>query len=324
MFMKKSNYLTILGILVLSLLVVYSANAHSLSARLRAGSTWSYTFGGTNNDYGKFLMPTNDGGYIVAGTVRSYRSGEYDYWIIKLDSNAQILWQKTFGGYNHEYLNWIEQTSDGGYIITGCLASYGNGGYYDVWVLKLNPLGDLEWQKFYDTSMTDYPWEIHQLNDGGYILSAKYGVTDCLDCKVMVLRLDASGNIIWHKIMGNAPWNDTIAITPTNDGGFAVTGNVKNVGAGGFDFWVAKLNSAGEIIWQKAYGATSDDLIFSILQTSDGGYLLGGQTRSFGNGESDAIILKVDAYGTIQWQKTYGGELPESCMDYRKSQLSLT
>jgi hypothetical protein len=315
--MKGNYYLKVMGCVAITIFIGCSAQAQFKTSQWMASTTWSYTFGGTNNEYGEFLLPTSDGGYIVAGSTRSYGSGEDDFWVIKVDANVHVLWQKTFGGYNFEYLYWIEETNDGGYVFTGSISSYSSGGY-DAWVIKMNKNGIVEWQKAYGTIINDYPWQVHQLKNGGYIVSAKYGYVDCTNCQIMVLRLDSSGNLLWNKIMGNAPWNEVTAIRQTDDEGFIVTGNVTNFGKGRYDFWIAKLNASGTIEWQKAYGGPQDDLVNSIIQTNDGGYLLAGKTKSFGAGGFDAAIIKIDKIGNIVWQKTYGGSLDDRAFSINK------
>jgi len=307
-FMKLTMYIKIIsyvGIIALCMLIASTANAQTQTKNIMAKQTWSYAYGGASYECPITLARTFDGDYVITGYSSSFGSGGLNFWVIKLDSSGNIIFQKTYGGGGEEYSYWIEQTNDGGYVVVGATASFGYGGY-DLWILKLNSAGDIEWQKAYGTSITEYGWEIHQTGDGGYIVSGKSGSVSCTNCKVLVLKLDSSGNIIWQKTYGNAIWLDPASVQVTNDG-YIITGNANTIGAGGFDFWVAKLDFDGNIMWQNAYGGPNDEFSNVIRQTDDGGYLVAGKTKSYGAGDFDAIVLKLDRNGAILWQKTYGG-----------------
>lgn len=316
----KFTYYAITFAIFISMLIYAGTNAQAQSTNFRAQSTWAYTFGGTSYDSARTVALTSDGNYLVAGYTSSFGAGDFDFWIIKIDPSGNIIWQKTFGGRNPEYMYSIEQTKDGGYVATGGTLSFGSG-EYDLWVLKLNSKGDIEWQKAYGTSATEYGWEIHQTDDGGYIVSGKYGNVMCLDCKVLILRLDPAGNLVWQKALGNAVWLDPASVQITSDAGYIVTGQVNSMGAGGFDFWVAKLDSKSEIVWQKTYGGPKDDYANAIRQTDDGGYIVVGKTDSSGAGDFDAAVLKLDQSGNIMWQKTYGGSKADRAWTVEKDTM---
>jgi len=275
---------------------------------------WAASYGGKESEYAytSSIQQTSDGGYVVAGETESFGAGDWDIWILKLDEDGTIQWQKTYGGQSHDEASSIQQTSDGGYVVTGQTLSFG-AGLSSVWVLKLREDGTIQWQKTFggpEWWASEGAWSIQQTSDGGYIVAGfttYFGVGGPMDFWVLKLRED--GAIQWQKTFGGTGFDDARAgsIQQTSDGGYVVAGRTDSFGAGRSDFWVLKLREDGTIQWQKTYGGRADDQPHSIQQTSDGGYAVAGWTYSFGAGDWDVWILKLDENGTIQWQKTYGG-----------------
>ncbi|MFA5778239.1 MAG: hypothetical protein WC870_01990, partial [Candidatus Paceibacterota bacterium] len=263
--------------------------------------TWEKTYGGVGSDIAYSIQQTTDGGYVVAGI------SNFDYWILKLDSAGAITWQKTYGGASGDTAKSIQQTADGGYIIAGETYSFGAGSNEDYWVLKLDSAGAITWQKTYGGAGTDYAKSIQQTADGGYVLA---GYTDSVGAgsyDFLILKLDSAGVITWQKTYGGAFGELLFSAQQTADGGYVLAGYTNSpAGGGNYDFWVLKLDSAGAITWQKKYGGAGTDYAKSIQQTADGGYIVTGETFSFGPG-GDILILKLDSAGAISWQKTYGG-----------------
>jgi uncharacterized repeat protein (TIGR02543 family) len=279
---------------------------------------WQKTYGGTANDTAYSIKETNDGGYIVAGETLSSGAGDYDVWILKLSQTGTIEWQKTYGESNEDYALSIEQTSDGGYITAGVTSSFGTGAE-NAWVLKLSAEGDIEWQKAYGGSNSDYARFITQTNDGGYIICGEtFSFGDGSD-DGWILKLSASGDIEWQRIYGGSAQDWFLTVQQTSDGGYIVCGGSSSFGAGSKDGWILKLLSTGEIEWQKTYGGSNDDFIWSIQQTEEGGYVAGGQTLSFGAGQEDAWALKLSSAGNIEWQWTYGENLSDTAQSIQET-----
>ena len=272
---------------------------------------WAATYGSSNDDSAYSIQQTSDGGYIVAGYYNSWSiSGIYysDITIIKLAPNGSIVWQRDYndGGYDIAY--FIRQTSDGGYIVVGTMNPAGGNTYVGTYgvILKLDPSGNLQWQKSYDYG---FYYSVSQTSDSGYIVvgNANLGSAG----SAIVLRLDPNGNIVWHKDFEGSSWDIANSVQQTSDGGYIVGGYTYSFGAGACDVWVLKLDSSGNITWQKTYGGAGHDYESSIQQTSDGGYIVTGDTNSFGAGGYDAWVLKLDSGGSVIWQKTYGGTSDE-------------
>ncbi|MCL4358304.1 hypothetical protein M1525_00585 [Patescibacteria group bacterium] len=246
------------------------------------------------SSYINSIIQTFDNGYLVVGLYG------LTPWVFKLDSQGQIQWQETIGAAGKSNLNAVVQTSDGGYVVAG---SVSNGSNNNFWILKLNSQGQIQWQNVYNDSNYDGANSIVQTSDGGYIVAGD------LANHAWVLKLDSSGNIQWQEVFNKSSiYSDGAnSIVQTSDGGYVVAGYTFSFGAGNDDYWVLKLDSSGNIQWQKAFGGANYDSAYSVIQTSDGGYVVAGSTNSFGAGNDDYWVLKLDSSGNIQWQKAFGG-----------------
>ncbi len=271
-------------------------------------SYWAKAYGGNGWDSAfsvHSVRQTADGGFIVAGETDSFGAGSIDFLVLKLDTNGNISWQKTYGASGYDYAESIQQTVDGGYVVVGWTNSFGAGNY-DFLVLKLDANGNISWQKTYGGTLGDGAESIQQTSDGGYIV---LGETDSFGAEngdFWVLKLDANGNVQWQKTYGGGLFDRARSIQQTSDSGYIMGGMTESFGAGSGDAWILKLDSNGNVQWQKTYGGSNFDGA-AIQQTSDGGYIMAGRTASFGAGSDDVWVLKLDTNGNVQWQKTYGG-----------------
>lgn len=308
----------------------------SIMAQVPPANEWQRSMGGTDLDYANSIQPTNDGGYILAGVTQSNNGdvmgnhGNADAWIVKLDPAGLIEWQHAYGGSSFDAASSVLQTIDGGYVFAGYTASNdgdvtGNHGQMDVWIVKIDSTGGMEWTNCYGGANPDYGNAITQTMDGGYIVgggsrSTSDGVTNNhggSDC--WILRLDDAGSVLWEQAYGGSFYDTATALELTSDGGVLFVGeSMSNDGDlvanhGGSDFWVVKINSSGEIQWQHSFGGSNEDQARGCLPTMDGGFLVVGETSSqdgdvTGNhGGSDAWVLKLDSIGNLQWKECYGG-----------------
>ena len=224
---------------------------------------------------------------------------------------TQNTWAKTYGGslFDSSARNSIQQTSDGGYVALGITESFGAGGR-DILVLKLDKDGDIEWQKAYGGPAEDRASSIEETSDGGYIVA---GWTRSFGAgfDIWILKLDKDGNVEWEKTYGGPGFEESDFILETPDGGYIVGEETFSFGAGRRDAWLFKLDVNGNIEWQKTYGGPRFDELSSIQLTPDGGYVLAGETQSFGIGSESNIenvwVVKLDVSGNVEWQRTYGG-----------------
>jgi uncharacterized delta-60 repeat protein len=265
---------------------------------------WIMTYGGSGDESAHSIRQTSDGGYIAAGYTSSFGAGGQDLWVLKLNPDGTIAWQKSYGGSADERARSIQQTSDGGYIVAGPAASFGLVGEVDVWALKLDSDGTIAWQKTYGGNGWDEASSIQQTSDGGYIVAGTTGSFGGGVADFWVLKLNPDGAIAWQKTYGGSADDRARCIQQTSDDGYIVAGESDSFEAYNRDLWVLKLDSDGAIAWQKTYGGSVWENVNSIQQTSDGGYIVTGATASFGAG---SWVLKLNSDGTVVWQKTYGG-----------------
>jgi hypothetical protein len=265
---------------------------------------WNKTYGGTGFDWAYALVQTNDGGYALAGSTGW--DPLVDLWLVKTDAYGNQQWNKTYGGTNFDSAFNLVQTIDGGYALAGTTRSYGAGNF-DVYLVKTDSAGNMQWNKTYGGTGPDWASALVQMGDGGYALaggtqSFSVGSTD-----FWLIKTDASGTMQWNKSYGGTGEDSPTALVWNGDDGYAIAGATFSFGAGGYDGWVVKTDSNGNMQWNKTYGGTNDDSPEDFVQTADGGYALAGRTTSFGAGEWDFWLVKTDASGTMQWNKTYGG-----------------
>jgi len=277
--------------------------------KLRANGTiqWQKTYGEWW-ELGESIKQTTDGGYALAGYTWSFGAGESDYWVLRLNGDGSVQWQKTYGGKAEDQATSLQCTSDGGYIVAGETESYGAGDW-DIWIVKLSASGTVQWQKTYGGQGTDTSSAepIQQTSDGGYVVTGQTNSFGSGQGDFWVLKLDADGAVQWEKTYGGEEDEYARSIRQTSDGGYVVTGYARSFGAGNWDVWVLKLDGDGVIQWQNAYGGTEWEFAYSIEHTSDGGYVFGGETKSYGAGSDDVWVVKLRANGDIQWERTFGG-----------------
>jgi hypothetical protein len=263
--------------------------------------------GGKNDDRGNSLIQTSDGGYLIAGYTESFGAGLSDAYLVKLDANGNLQWTKTIGGKYFEDDYSLIQTSDGGYAIAGNTNSFG-AGERDVYVVKLDANGNLQWTKTIGAknNYSSKP-SLIQTSDSGYVIAGFTRSFGAGRGDVYLFKLDANGNLQWTKTIGGPESEEGNSLIQTSDGGYAIAGFTNSFGAGRGDVYFVKLDANGNLQWTKTIGGPDYDRGESLIQTSDGGYAIAGFTRSFGAGEADVYVVKLDANGNLQWTKTIGG-----------------
>ena len=219
---------------------------------------------------------------------------------------SAISFAKTFGGSDYDAAYSIQQTSDGGYIVAGVTASFGTGDE-DVFLLKTDASGNLQWAETFGGVYFDVAYSVQQTSDGGYIVAGYTYSFGAGSYDVFLLKTDASGNLQWAKTFGGSGGDYAWSVQQTSDGGYIVAGFTGSFGAGG-DVFLLKTDASGNLQWAKTFGGSDYDRAYSVQQTSDGGYIVAGYTYSFGAGGYDVFLLKTDASGNLQWAKTFRGD----------------
>jgi len=215
-------------------------------------------------------------------------------------------WSQTFGGSEYDWGNSVTQTSDGGYIIASITYSYGAGNG-DIWLIKTGASGAEEWSQTFGGSGQDYGQSVAQTADGGYIITGSTYSYGAGHSDVWLIKTDADGSKEWDETFGGSGEDHGDSVAETSDGGYIIAGSTQSYGNGSSDVWLIKTGANGNEEWSQTFGGSEYDYSGSVVETSDGGYIIAGSTESYGAGGSDAWLIKTDANGTEEWDKTFGG-----------------
>ncbi len=304
------------------------------------------SFGGSGEDTAKAIISTVDGGYAVFGFSNS-TDGDLqgkttevnDYWLLKFDADDNLQWNKTYGGSKDDRGQSVVQTKDGGFALTGYSQSNdgdasNNEGLHDNWIVKLDPSGVLEWEKSFGFSGHDHSYDILHTEDNGFFFVGFLDITsaraDGNTEKANSLtrhgigefwgtKIDDKGDLQWRGYFGGTNNDRAHAVVQADDGGFVMTGftesddfDITNT-RGSYDFWVVKVDDKGNFVWESSFGGSGIEISQDIAKTTDGGYVITGNTFSSdtdvskNNGESDIWLIKVDDAGQLVWEKSFGG-----------------
>ncbi|MGA3192711.1 MAG: hypothetical protein ABSD73_09410 [Candidatus Bathyarchaeia archaeon] len=267
---------------------------------------WTQTYGGSGDDFAYSLVQTSDGGYALAGYTESFGAGYYDFYLVKTNSAGILQWSKTYGGPGDDEARSLIQTSDGGYALAGWTNSFGGGGY-SFYLVKTDSTGSMLWNRTYGSAGDNQAYSVIQTSDGGYALagytdSSGHGGND-----FYLVKTDSAGNMTWNMTYGGIGDDEAYSLIQTSDGDYALAGYTTSSSAGVDNFWLVKTNSTGAMQWSQTYGSPGDSEAYSLVQTSDGDYALGGFTDTLGAGGYDVWLVKTDSTGGVRWSQTYGG-----------------
>ena len=271
---------------------------------------WSQTYGGAATENCFSMVQAGDGGFTLVGYTYSFGAGDADIWFVKTDSNGNMEWNKTYGADGYEVARDLLLTDDG-YIILGETTSFG-AGEGDVWLIKTNSVGNMQWNKTYGGIGGDRGWKIIKTSDDGYAIA---GITNSYgqgSNDYWLFKIDSTGTLQWNMTFGATEDERARGIIETADNGFLLTGWSSSYGAGGLDYWLVKTDPDGNHEWNQTYGGTENERAVAIISANDGEYLIVGNTASFGEGETDFYLVKTDNAGNMIWNKTYGGAAAET------------
>ena len=308
---------------------------------------WTKHFGGSGDDSPQAIITTDDGGFAIVGFTNS-TDGDIedkttninDFWLLKLDAAGDKQWSKTYGGSKDDRGQSVIQTTDGGFAIVGyAMSGDGDGnnneGFHDNWILKLDSIGDIQWQHSFGFSGHDHSYDLIQTKDGGFFFvgfldvtaangegnygkkingTTRHGVGEFWGTK-----LDAHGNLLWRRYFGGTNNDRAHSVVQAEDGGFVMAGfsesndfDISNT-KGSYDFWVIKISETGQLIWEKSFGGSGIEIAHDICKSQDNNYVITGHTFSNdtdiskNNGEADIWMIKINDQGQLLWETSFGG-----------------
>ena len=314
------NRLLLLFILVMVSQLLFSQNPEIMFQK---------SIGGGFDNYGRTIAASTDGGYIIAGDI--YLGGDtVNYLVSKINEENELIWQKTYGGSGHEIPNKILSTTNGGFILVGYSNSSDgdvseNKGWDDCWILKIDESGNIEWERSFGGTSRDLGNNIIQTDDNGYLIAATSKSTDGDinenhgGSDFWLLKINATGSIEWEKTYGGSEDETFSDLKKMNDTTYLLLGSSRSsdgdVGNnyGGKDFWLVKIDLAGNLFWERNYGGSESDNGAAIALNKNGGFILGGTSKSSdfdvskNLGLDDFWVVFCDSTGSIVWQRSYGG-----------------
>ena len=277
-----------------------------MKADLSGNPIWMKTYGSLAVEDGNSvnIERTANGGYVLIGN--STVGGAQDPVVLRLDPNGQLLWQTRITGNGADFGRCIVETSDGGFACGGSTISY-SAGSNDEYIFKLDANGNLLWTRTLGLAGPDHVTGIVELANGNLVGAChprSYGVgfrTAEFVC------LGPGGNVLWTRMYDGNQEDAFLSMDLCADGSFVGVGYSTSFGAGNRDVYVVKTDSAGNLQWARSLGGAAEDMGVGIQQSSDGGFVIGGYTASYGNGGTDMLGIKLDAQGNLDWARTYGG-----------------
>ena len=266
-----------------------------VAKRDRSGNPiWAKVVGGKGKDYGYDLVATRDGGVVIVGKTKSFGQGRYDAYVAKFSADGKRLWSKTFGGKENEEAQGVTELSDGSLIVVGSTESYGAGDF-DFYIFKLSPEGKKLWERYYGGEKDDQLYAVTPLSDGGFAATGYTRSYGSQKKDLSVVRFDAKGNLLWHKIAGGVNHEIGYGIAPTTSDGLIVTGMTKSRGHGKEDLYLLLFDKNGKPLADKTLGGKKNDSAHAIVRTPGGDYIVAGASESFGKeDEYDAYLLRID------------------------------
>ncbi len=266
--------------------------------------SWSKTYGDTGYERFYGIVSCSSGGYALVGHTSSYGAGSYDLYLARVDTDGNLLWNKTIGGTDFDSGRDIIELSDG-FAIVGLTESYGMGGY-DIWLVKTDLNGNHLWNRTFGSCGYDYGYGLVACADGNFTI-AGYKDTGANGNDVWLIHTNSTGHLVWDETYGDTLDDKGFDLVECTGGGYAICGYTKNYGADQSDGWLVRTNSNGVHQWNKTFGGTGYDQCNSIIECSSGGFALTGKTGSYGVDAYAAWLIRTNAAGTHQWNQTYDG-----------------
>jgi len=261
---------------------------------------WTKTYGGETNENANALLQTSDGGYALAGRVLSVGEQFYDFWLVKTDKFGNMQWNKTYGQIGRDSAYSLVQTSDGGYALAGDTNSFGAGAL-DFWLVKTDDAGNVQWNMTYGGVKSDIPSSLIITSDGGFALGGLTILSDVRYSDFWLIKTDAYGNAIWNSTYGGSGEESVGCLIETSNGGFVLVGDTREYIGASTDVLLITTDKFGNLEWNRTLGGEKNEVSNSVVQSLDGGFVLGGETKAFSEEEGDLWLIKVNQMGVQEF-----------------------
>lgn len=290
---------------------ITDCDLYIMKTDLSGNMLWQKIYGGAKPDYPYSMVATHDGNYLITGFSQSFGPGDYDVYLIKVDGNGDKIWEKVFNGWGNEEAREIIKTSDNNYMIVGTSASSNWTSGQNAFLMKVDVDGNMLWRKFYGGSNMEYGNTVKQCSDGGYIMGGQT-YSQGQDGNTYIVRTNSSGDTLWTRHFGGALSQEATSIVSHSDGSatFVVRDSTAN---SDIDVRIMKVDANGGVVFDKSYGGSQKDTPKTIGKTSDGGFIVGAISRSFGWINPDMWLMKMNSNGDTLWTQHYGQTDHEHC-----------
>jgi hypothetical protein len=285
----------------------YGRNIYIVRTDYEGKEIWVKEFGAKDHDYGYDIVRARDGNFIIVGSIRTTTSFDQDIYLIKLNDNGDVIWDKEVHASGFDMGYSAVRTPPGDLYIAGSTAITAFH-KEDVSLTKTDPDGNLVWRKIYGGYLEDEAKSIVATPDGGFLLAGRTQSYGNGGDDVYLIKTDNEGNMQWNRTYGGAGEDYADEVIITNDGNYLLVGSTDSFGNGESDVLALKVNFEGDVLWQRTYGGASDDFGSSVVEDKDGNLVITGTTFSYGAGSSDALVVKTDPNGKQLILETIGGE----------------
>ncbi len=264
---------------------------------------WQRFYGGAGEDGGLAIAELSDG-FALSGHTNSFGNGGFDFYVVRITGDGDTVWARAVGGADDDFAKCIAPAPDGGVIAAGLTYSFGAGNS-DVYIVKFDSLGDTVWTKTYGGAIADEAYDMIETG-WGYLLAGRTYSFGAGNFDVYLLAINWNGDTLWTRTYGGTITDGANSVIPTGDG-FLITGYTYSYGAGNYDVYVLRVDSAGNELWQRTYGGSDDDVGTDAVMTPDGGFIIVGYTYTFTHGSDDIFVVRIDSSGNLLWQRNFGG-----------------
>nr|MBN2276625.1 hypothetical protein [candidate division Zixibacteria bacterium] len=302
--MNKWKYLSAFIIIIISILFLNSCASIKSIRRDDRWFTWERHFGGADEDAGKSAVQLSDGSYVIAGVTRSFKAVDNDIYLLGVDPAGELIWQRNYGGGGSDDAAKIIISRDHNLVVVGSSSSTPDG-QSDIYLFKVNREGELIWDRMLGGHDYEDGSDVIELPDGGLAVIGTTRSYGAGNTDIYLARLNKDGEILWEKTFGGADLDHGSALTLIPGGDFLILGWSKSFGNQREDFYLARVNHSGSLVWQKTFGGPGIDYAMSLTTTHGNGCVFTGRTTSEKTEAQVISLYNIDSLGNVLWNKTY-------------------